>query len=130
MLYPPPKDVFVFFVPFLYTPISFFSFVLHHHRKKRKNFIIIRVPPPIFIFLCAIFFEFFVHCVCLVDRVRVIVDKTSGINETEKKAKFKIMLKYTLTLINQNAIYVDTFHGMKFHLKKGQLKCRSTPFLL
>jgi hypothetical protein len=31
------------------------------------------------------FFFYFVHCVCLVDRVRVIVDKTSGINEIEKR---------------------------------------------
>lgn len=118
---PPPKDVFVFFVPFLYTPISFFLFVLHHHRKKRKKFIIIRVLPPIFIFFCAqFFFEFFVHCVCLVDRVRVIVDKTSGINETEKK--IKIVLKYTLTLINQNAIRSRYFPRNEISSKKRSVK--------
>ena len=93
--------------------------MLHHnHPQEKKKCIIIRVPPPpIFIFLCPIFFEFFVHCVCLVDRVRVIVDKTSGINETEKKKKkLKIVLKYFD--FDQSKRYIDTFHGMKFQPEK------------
>jgi hypothetical protein len=87
---PPPLSTLLrLFVP-LHAPFCF-PFVLHH---RHPQIIIISIsygsvflPPPIFLYFCAPFFLNLVHCVCLVDRVRVIVDKTSGINEIEKRKK-------------------------------------------
>lgn len=104
-------------------PFHFFRLCYITTARKEKNFIIIRVPPPNFYLFVRNFLWIF--CSLCLSRwscpCNSWQDKWNKRN-WKKKKKIKIVLKYTLTLINQNAIYVDTFHGMKFHLKKRSVK--------
>lgn len=106
LLFPPTKRCFLNSPPPLNTVTSFRSstrallFPICVTSSPPANYyhfnilwLCVPTPSHFSLFLCAIFLNL-VHCVCLVDRVRVIVDKTSGINEIEKKKEMTIKFAF------------------------------------